>query len=73
MKPKEKFQAFQNKVLRKYVGHKKHEPMQTIIESPSTPSVACEVSQEGHTELEKLFGWSKYSKSRRILVGRSVG
>jgi hypothetical protein len=53
--------------------HKKHEPMQTITESHSTPSVACDVSQEGHTELEKLFEWSKYREAHSILAGRSVG
>jgi hypothetical protein len=35
--------------------HEKHEPMKKIKESPSTPTVACNISQ-GHKELEKLFG-----------------
>jgi len=53
--------------------HEKHEPMQKIKESPSTPTVACNISQEGHMELEKLFGCRRYREAHTALARRSVG
>jgi hypothetical protein len=47
--------------------------MQKIKESPSTPTVSCNISQEGHKELEKLFGRRKYREAHTALARRSVG
>lgn len=52
--------------------HEKYEPMQKIKESSSTPTVACNISQEGHKELEKLFGCRKYREAHTALARRSV-
>jgi len=47
--------------------------MQKIKESPSTPTVTCNISLEGHKELEKLFGCRKYREAHTALVRRCVG
>jgi len=52
--------------------HEKHEPMQKIKESPSTPTVACNIIQ-GHKELEKLFGCRRYREAHTALAQSSVG
>lgn len=53
--------------------HKKHESMQKIKEPLSLPTVACNISQEGHKELEKLFGCKRYREAHTALARRSVG